>query len=219
MALLGRSGESFEDLRLGSVVPRAWKRRFRDEVFPAVLARGIWAGESEILRADGSLVPVSQVVLLIRTERGEAHSFGTICRDKTEQKVLEQALEQALRELSTPILRIGRGVLALPIIGRLDEARAAQMTEALLHAIVATRSRVAVLDMTGADAGDDDVTTIRLLLSTASAVALLGSRCFLCGLSPAAASRIAAASPSLPNARPFATLEDALRAAHALAGR
>jgi len=219
MAMLGRAGEDFTDLKLRDVVTRAWRLRFRDEIFPAVLERGIWSGEAELLRRDGSLVPVSQVLLLIRDEQGQAHSFGTIARDRTEQKALGEALERALRELSTPILRIGKGVLALPIIGRLDEARAAQMTEALLHAIVATRSRVAVLDMTGADAGADDVTSIRLLLSTASAVTLLGSRCFLCGISPEAASRIAAASPSLPHARPFATLEDALRAAAALADR
>jgi rsbT co-antagonist protein RsbR len=219
MAMLGRAGEDCTDLKLRDVVTRAWRLRFRDEIFPAVLEGGIWSGEAELLRRDGSLVPVSQVLLLIRDERGEAHSFGTIARDRTEQKALEEALERALRELSTPILRIGKGVLALPIIGRLDEARAAQMTEALLHAIVATRSRVAVLDMTGADAGADDLTSIRLLLSTASAVTLLGSRCFLCGISPEAASRIAAASPDLPHARPFATLEDALRAAAALADR
>jgi rsbT co-antagonist protein RsbR len=219
MAMLGRAGEDFTALTLRDVVTRAWRQRFRDEIFPTVLERGIWSGEAELLRRDGSLIPVSQVLLLIRNERGEAHSFGTIARDRTEQKALEEALERALRELSTPILRIGKGVLALPIIGRLDEARAAQMTEALLHAIVATRSRVAVLDMTGAHAGADDLTTIRLLLSTASAVTLLGSRCFLCGISPEAASRIAAASPSLPHARPFATLEDALRAAAALADR
>jgi len=217
MAMLGRAGEDSTSIKLRDVVPRAMKLRFRDEVFPVVHARGIWSGEAELLRRDGSTFPVSLVVLLIRNERGEAHSFGTIARDRSERRALEQALERALCELSTPILRIGQRVLALPIIGRLDEARAAQMTEALLHAIVATRSRVAVLDMTGADAGSDDLTTIRLLLSTAAAVALLGSRCLLCGLSPEAASRIAAASPSLPHARPFATLEDALRAAAALA--
>lgn len=216
MAMLGRAGEDFANLKLRDVVPRAAKQRFIHEVFPAVLSKGIWSGESELRRSDGSTVPVTHVVLLIRNAQGEAHSYGTIARDRSEQKALEQALERALRELSTPILRIGRGVLALPIIGRLDEARAAQMTEALLHAIVACRARVAVLDMTGAEAGDD-VTTMRLLLSTASAVSLLGSRCFLCGLSPEAASRIAAASPDLPHARPFATLEDALRAAAALA--
>lgn len=216
MAMLGRSDEDFAHLKLRDVVTPAWKRRFRDEVFPTVRARGIWSGEAELRRKDGSLVPVSQVVLLIRDERGEPHSFGTIARDRSEQTALEEALAQALRDLSTPILRIGKGVLALPIIGRLDEARAAQITEALLHTIAATRARVAVLDMTGADAGSDDVTTIRLLLSTASAVALLGGRCFLCGLSPEAARGIAAISPSLPHARPFATLEDALRAAAAL---
>lgn len=219
MAMLGRAGESFEGLKLRDVLPRVWKRRFLEEVFPTVLEKGLWTGESDLLRADGSLVPVSHVVLLIRDERGDAHSFGTIARDMTEQKELERALERALRELSTPILRMGRGVVALPIIGRLDEARAAQMTEALLQAIVASHARVAVLDMTGAEAEDDDVTPIELLLKTASAVSLLGSRCFLCGLSPKAAGRIAAAAPDLPHARTFATLADALRAAAALAGR
>src|SRR5919107_462332 len=55
----------------------------------------------------------------------------------------------ALRELQTPVIQVWEGILALPIVGALDTARAQDMTEALLERIVATGSEIVLLDITG----------------------------------------------------------------------
>src|SRR5690606_14517316 len=85
-----------------------------------------------------------------------------VCRDVTERKRHEQVLqdslhqqqllrdhEAALLQLSTPLIPISDDILVMPLIGRIDAARAQQITETLLHGIERTRARVAILDITG----------------------------------------------------------------------
>lgn len=121
----------------------------------------------------------------------------------------EEKLRRAIRSLSTPILRIWKGVLALPVIGAVDGARAAQMMERLLEEITRTRSRIAILDLTGAEVMDaraaDD------LLRLVRAAGLLGSRCLISGISPGMASTLIGLGVNLAELSTFGTLEAALR--------
>lgn len=107
---------------------------------------------------------------------------------RQQQEIQEQAellrVQQAelVRALSTPIVVVAPGVLALPIIGTVQADRAQNMTEAMLARVVAERATHVILDLTGA--GDIAAGTAASLLRMAQSVRLLGSRCILTGLSP-----------------------------------
>lgn len=90
-----------------------------------------------------------------------------------------------LLDLSTPIIRVAPRVLALPIIGAIENERAQRMTEAVLGRIVAERATQVILDMTAA--GEIASTTAQSVLRMVQAVRLLGAQCLITGLSPAMA--------------------------------
>jgi rsbT co-antagonist protein RsbR len=86
-----------------------------------------------------------------------------------------------ISELQTPVIEVWDGILALPIVGSVDTARAQEMTEALLERIVATGSEIVLLDITGVPVVDTAVA--RHLLETVSAARLLGAEVLIVGLS------------------------------------
>jgi rsbT co-antagonist protein RsbR len=87
---------------------------------------------------------------------------------------------RTINELQTPVLQVWEGVLALPIIGSLDTARAQDMTEALLARIVETGSELVILDITGVPVVDTAVA--KHLLETVAAARLLGAEVLVVGL-------------------------------------
>jgi rsbT co-antagonist protein RsbR len=87
---------------------------------------------------------------------------------------------RTINELQTPVLQVWDGVLALPIIGSLDTARAQDMTEALLARIVDTGSELVILDITGVPVVDTAVA--KHLLETVAAARLLGAEVLVVGL-------------------------------------
>jgi anti-anti-sigma regulatory factor len=110
-------------------------------------------------------------------------------------RVLEQQHQELLQsraladELSTPIIRAARGVLLMPLIGALDEARTALIGERVLDAVKRERARYVVLDVTAIPAIGGS--TARLLTRIASAARMLGVRTTLAGLQPSVASSLA----------------------------
>jgi rsbT co-antagonist protein RsbR len=97
-----------------------------------------------------------------------------------ERVIREQ--QEAIRELSTPVLQVRERLLILPMIGLIDPHRARQLTEQLLRGIRANRARVVVIDITGVAAMDASVAN-HLVLTVESA-RLLGARVIVTGLSP-----------------------------------
>ena len=89
--------------------------------------------------------------------------------------------QEAIRELSTPVLQIRERLLILPIIGTIDSQRAKQLTDDLLRAIRANRSKVVVMDITGVGAVDSKVANH--LIQTVAAARLMGSSVIVTGLS------------------------------------
>src|SRR5437660_8115981 len=89
--------------------------------------------------------------------------------------------QEAIRELSTPVLQVRERLLILPIIGVIDPQRARQLTEQLLRGIRATRAKVVVIDITGVAAMD--VTVANHLVQTVEASRLLGATVIVTGLS------------------------------------
>lgn len=93
--------------------------------------------------------------------------------------------QEAIRELSTPVLQVRERLLILPMIGVIDPQRARQMTEQLLQGIRATRARVVVMDLTGVAAMDSNIANH--LVQTVEASRLLGADIIVTGLSPESA--------------------------------
>jgi rsbT co-antagonist protein RsbR len=100
--------------------------------------------------------------------------------EERERTIREQ--EEAIRELSTPVLQVRDRLLILPIIGVIDPQRARQLTEQLLRGIRANRAKVVVIDITGVAAMDTNVANH--LVQTVEASRLLGATVIVTGLSP-----------------------------------
>jgi rsbT co-antagonist protein RsbR len=99
-----------------------------------------------------------------------------------------QRQQDAINELSTPVIKVWDGLLVLPIIGTLDSQRTLRMMELLLEQIVATGSRIAILDITGVPVVDTMVANH--LIKTVTAAGLMGAECILSGISPTIAQTI-----------------------------
>src|SRR5215210_5036062 len=108
-----------------------------------------------------------------------AVTVGVSFVDERERVIREQ--QEAIRELSTPVLQVRDRLLILPIIGVLDSQRARQLTEQLLGAIQANRAKVNVIDTTGV--ATIDVTVANHLVQTVEASRLMGASAIITGLS------------------------------------
>lgn len=132
-----------------------------------------------------------------------------------EQFILRQ--QQEMLELSTPVVKLWEGILALPIIGTLDSARTQVIMESLLGAIVQTNSRVAIIDITGVPTVDTLVA--QHLLKTITAARLMGAECIISGVRPQIAQTIVHLGIDLGQIITKAKLADAFALALQKSGR
>lgn len=114
-----------------------------------------------------------------------------------------------IRALSTPILDVWEGVLALPLIGDIDAARAEQILDALLQEIVSSQSRFAILDLTGVEVVD--TTTVHHLVRLLKAISLLGAQGILTGVRPAVAQALVSLGADLPDVPTLGNLRAGLQ--------
>jgi rsbT co-antagonist protein RsbR len=161
-------------------------RRLKDEVRDSgMLADQIW-GATELLDAFG--LYTTEVFLASREDQ------------------IRRAQEDML-ELSTPVVKLWDGILALPLIGTLDSARTQVVMETLLEAIVSTNSKVAIIDITGVPTVDTVVA--QHLLKTVTAARLMGADCIISGIRPQIAQTIVHLGINLLDITTKATLCDA----------
>ena len=116
--------------------------------------------------------------------------------------------QQEMLELSTPVVKLWDGVLALPMIGTLDSARTQVVMEALLQRIVETGSQMAIIDITGVPVVDTLVA--QHLLKTVTAARLMGAECIISGIRPQIAQTIVHLGVDLAGVATKASLADAL---------
>ncbi|RYX89230.1 MAG: STAS domain-containing protein [Comamonadaceae bacterium] len=116
--------------------------------------------------------------------------------------------QQELLELSTPVIKLWDGVLAVPMIGTLDSNRTQLVMEALLQRIVETESGLAIIDITGVPTVDTLVA--QHLLKTVTAIRLMGADCIISGIRPQIAQTIVHLGIDLQGVTTKATLADAL---------
>jgi rsbT co-antagonist protein RsbR len=136
------------------------------------------------------------------------------------QRVREDVIsrqQQDMLELSTPVVKLWDGVLALPMIGTLDSARTQVVMETLLQRIVETGAEVAILDITGVPTVD--TLTAQHLLKTVTAARLMGAECIISGIRPQIAQTIVHLGVDLQGVTTKATLADAFRLALARTGQ
>jgi rsbT co-antagonist protein RsbR len=131
------------------------------------------------------------------------------------ERVIRQQ-QEAIRELSTPVLQVRERLLILPIIGVIDPQRARQLTEQLLQAIRTNRAKVVVIDITGVAAMDK--TVANHLVQTVEASRLLGATVIVTGLSPEIAQTLVTIGVDLSEMATVGDLQGGIEEAERLLG-
>jgi PAS domain S-box-containing protein len=163
------------------------------------ISRGVLNDASSVslrhnnLHKDGRLLTCQWYNAVLSDEAGQVVGAISQIEDVTEeiraeetlrasQEQLIMAQQAALRELSTPLIPLDDGVVAMPLIGAIDSTRAQQVIETLLEGVSGHHARVAILDITGVSVVDTQVANA--LIRAAQAVKLLGARVVLTGIRP-----------------------------------
>jgi rsbT co-antagonist protein RsbR len=136
--------------------------------------------------------------------------YTTEVFQKSREEVIARQ-QQEMLELSTPVVKLWDGILALPLIGTLDSARTQIVMESLLQRIVETGSEVAIIDITGVPTVDTLVA--QHLIKTVTAARLMGADCIISGIRPQTAQTIVHLGVDLADVATKATLADAFRVA------
>lgn len=133
-------------------------------------------------------------------------TFETFIKGR-EEVILRQTDE--ITEISTPVIQVWEGILALPIIGTLDSARTQVVMENLLQEIVESGSTIAILDISGVPAVDSLVA--QHLIKTVAATRLMGAECIISGIRPEIAQTVVHLGIDLSNIVTKSTLASALK--------
>ncbi|WP_437633298.1 PAS domain S-box protein [Sorangium sp. So ce854] len=187
---------------------------------------GSWQGALDLAQHDGRTLPCQVSMVALAAQPGRPPAVATIARDMTPfhdaererlalQEQVIQAQQATLRELSTPLVPLAEGVVAVPLIGTLDRSRAQQAMEKLLDGIVQHQFHTAILDVTGVK--DVDAESADALLRIARAARLLGAQLVLTGIGPDTAQTLVDLGVDLSGITTRSTLQSGI--AHALAPR
>jgi rsbT co-antagonist protein RsbR len=136
--------------------------------------------------------------------------YTTEAYQKSREEVIRRQ-QQELLELSTPVVVLWEGILALPLIGTLDSARTQVVMESLLQKIVETGAGIAIIDITGVPTVDTLVA--QHLLKTVAAARLMGADCIISGIRPQIAQTIVHLGVNLTDVITKSTLADAFAVA------
>ncbi len=201
------AGPAFEELR--AALSEYSRTRARAGYSPSETAIAVFGLRDAVIatiqKSDAEVfaafAPFSTFIDSLGLLTFEAYSRAreTIIANQTEQ----------LLELSTPVVKLWDGVLAVPLVGTLDSARTQVVMEALLEALVATGSEHAIIDITGVAAVDTQVA--QHLLKTVVAARLMGAECVISGIRPQIAQTIVGLGIEFGDIATKASLADALR--------
>ena len=208
-AMSGADEQAAGELR--AALAELSRSRARNGFSPSETALAVFALKDalyELVAGAADLVPDYLVFSRMIDDLG-LHTFEIYAAVR-EQIIADQAA--AMLELSTPVIRLWEGIIAVPLVGTLDSARTQLVMEKLLDTLVATGAEHAVLDITGVPTVDTEVA--QHLLKTVSAVRLLGAECIISGIRPQVAQTIVALGIEFGDIATKATLADAL--VHAL---
>ncbi|WTW93310.1 STAS domain-containing protein [Streptomycetaceae bacterium NBC_01309] len=204
-------GDAFSEVR--ALLSEMSRNRARQGFSPAETALSVFAVkqalEPELAR---SADPQAVVDYLGLSQLLDALGMFTVEAYARARDELISAQAEQLLELSTPVVKLWEGVIAVPLVGTLDSARTMVVMEKMLQALVDTGSEQAIIDITGVPAVDTQVA--QHLLKTVVAARLMGAECTISGIRPQIAQTIVALGIEFGDIVTKATLADALR--HAL---
>jgi len=176
---------------LEQTVTRMAQGQMRDGIERADALELLDAQRDAIYRAIGQLsLSPGEILETTRALEDLTHQSARAIIDTYHQDIIErlreasatqERLREAIQELSNPIIPLYNGVLVVPLVGRVDSARAQALTEALLEAIAREQAEMVLLDITGVAVVDTNVANH--LMQTARAASLLGSQVVLVGIS------------------------------------
>ncbi|AIR90780.1 STAS domain-containing protein [Pseudomonas cremoricolorata] len=149
--------------------------------------------------------------LLVISELLDSLGMHTVRAYQITREAVIRRQQEELLELSTPVVKLWDGVLALPLIGTLDSQRSQTVMESLLQRIVDTGSEIAIIDITGVPTVDTLVA--QHLLKTVTAIRLMGADCIISGVRPQIAQTIVHLGLDLSSITTKANLADALKLA------
>jgi len=187
-------------------------------------AMGPREGIMRVVRSDGSIMRVYTTTFWVFTEQGEPIARCAFVRDMTDEERAEEerealerqiveAQDEALRELGTPLLPISDRVLAMPIVGTIDNARAMRSIEVMLSEITRTGAGHVIVDITGVPRVTAEVA--EMILRAAKAAELVGTEMVLTGIRGTVAKTLLELGVSLAGMETQSTLRAGV--AHALA--
>jgi rsbT co-antagonist protein RsbR len=191
------------------------RSRARDGFTPSETAVGVFSLKEavyEIVADIADLVPEYLAFSRLVDDLG-LHTFEAYSAAR-EQIIADQS--NAMLELSTPVVRLWDGIIAVPLVGTLDSARTQLVMEKLLDTLVATGADHAVIDITGVPTVDTEVA--QHLLKTVAAARLLGAECTISGIRPQVAQTIVSLGIEFGDIATKASLADALALAFKHAG-
>lgn len=197
----------FDELR--AMLAEYSRTRARNGFSPSETAMAVFALRDTVLSAVGKsdAIPYSEFARFSQLidDLGLV-TFETFTTAR--ESIIANQTEQLL-ELSTPVVKLWEGVVAVPLVGTLDSARTQVVMESLLSALVSTESAHAIIDITGVPAVDTQVA--QHLLKTVVAARLMGAEVIVSGIRPQIAQTIVALGIEFGDIVTKATLADALR--------
>ena len=182
--------------------------------FVLSLKEPLFARLRELLAGDGDAIATETWTATRLLDALGLHTTDVYMRSR-EEVIRRQ--QQDLLELSTPVVALWDGILALPMIGTLDSARTQVVMETLLQRIVETGADIAIIDITGVPTVD--TLTAQHLLKTVTAARLMGAECIISGIRPQIAQTIVHLGVELGDVTTKASLADAFRLALQRTGR
>jgi rsbT co-antagonist protein RsbR len=198
---------SFAEAR--ALIAELSRNRARQGFSPTETAASIFALKDQLLdavRADDHADIATEFVAFSRLlDELAMHTFETYVEARN--RIIAQQAEEMI-ELSTPVVKVWDGILAVPLVGTLDSARTQVVTEKLLQTLVETGSEHAIIDITGVPAVDTQVA--HHLLKTVVAARLMGAECIISGIRPQIAQTVVALGIEFGDVATKATLADAL---------
>lgn len=183
MARFGEMMAQVFTARDGDVITNEYRIRDRSGQYRWVLDRGVVFARN----ADGTPRQVLGFIYDVTAAKAQEAALRASKEQAEDERVAMQAQviamqEATIRELESPLLPIAKGVVVMPLVGEINEARARQIIENLLTGIARSQASVVILDITGVRSVDDKVASV--LLQAARAARLLGTRVVLTGASP-----------------------------------
>ncbi|WP_272425645.1 STAS domain-containing protein [Polyangium jinanense] len=175
--------------------------------------------DKRFLRKDGSIMYGNILIQgVYRPDGSFDHIFGFLhdvterLQNERERLGLKQEIidtqKKALRELSTPLIPVAKHVLVMPLVGTIDSVRAQAVLETLLEGVTRYQARMTILDITGVQVMDSEVTSA--LVKAAQAVELLGAQAILTGIQPGIAKTLVELDAELSNVMTLSTVREGI---------